>query len=164
MAEGVSLPSQPDVETRLCPILTCEGGTLKIDWSNFTAVIPPGNPDLSDQMKRFILNRPQPQTGKRAAFRRIWFGKLLDRYQGTATKVVFVRLPRGAIPRPDYLVHKLSSSIREFASRPGVLLANEHAFDELETPELFRDGFHLNNQGIVRFSVGMAREVGKLLR
>ena len=137
---------------------------LKIDWTTFTATIPPGNAELADQMSRFILYRPQPQTGKRAAFRRKWFGQLVDRYRGTATRVVFVRLPRGPIPRPGTLVHKLSSSIREFAARPAVLLVDEHAFDSLEKPELFRDGFHLNNTGCARFSVMLAQEVCKLLR
>jgi hypothetical protein len=137
---------------------------LKIDWTNFTAVIPPGNPDLTDQMNRFVLNRPKPQTGKRAAFRRKWFGRLLDCYRGTPTKVVFVRLPRGPIPRPDNLVRKQSSSIREFAARPGVLLAGEHLFDYLERPELFRDAFHLNHAGCEQLSVRLAQEVAKLLR
>jgi hypothetical protein len=137
---------------------------LKIDWNTFTATFPPGNDALREQLNRFILYRPYPQTGRHAAFRRKWFGQLVDRYQGTATKVVFVRLPRGPIPRPGNLVKKKSSSIREFAARPGVLLANEHAFDGLETPELFRDGFHLNNTGCARFSVMMAQEVAKLLR
>ena len=66
--------------------------------------------------------------------------------------------------REQQALHKLSSSIREFAARPGVLLADEHAFDGLETPELFKDGFHLNNQGCERFSVLLAQEVGKLLK
>ena len=137
---------------------------LEIDWTNFTAVIPPGNAELLDQMNRFVLYRPKPQTGKRAAFRRKWFGQLLDRYRGTRTKMVFVRLPRGPIPRPDNLVHKKSSSIREFAARPGVLLVDEHAFDFLEKPELFRDAFHLNNTGCARLSAALAQEVARLLR
>ena len=137
---------------------------LKIDWTNFTATVPPGNDALRDQLDRFVLYRPYPQTGKRAAFRRKWFGQLLDRYRGTPTKAVFVRLPRGPIPRPDNLVRKKSSSIREFAARPRVLLLDEHAFDSLETPELFKDAFHLNNQGCARLSVLMAQEVGKLLK
>jgi hypothetical protein len=137
---------------------------LKIDWTNFTATVPPGNDALRDQLDRFVLYRPYPQTGKRAAFRRKWFGQLLDRYRGTPTKAVFVRLPRGPIPRPDNLVRKKSSSIREFAARPGVLLLDEHAFDSLEMPELFKDAFHLNNQGCARLSVLMAQEVGKLLK
>jgi lysophospholipase L1-like esterase len=61
------------------------------------------------------------------------------------------------------LVAKKSSSIREMASRPEVLLANEHAFDALERPELFRDGMHLNREGIARFSVMLTGEVERLL-
>ena len=137
---------------------------LKIDWTTLTATVPPGREALLDELKRFVLYRPYPQTGWQAAFRRKWFGQLVDRYRGTATKVVFVRLPRGPIPRPDNLVQKKSSSIREFASRPGVLLVDEHAFDSLERPELFKDAFHLNNTGCARLSVMMAQEVGKLLR
>jgi hypothetical protein len=137
---------------------------LKIDWKTLTATVPPGNEALRDELSRLVLYRPYPQTGRHAAFRRKWFGQLVDRYRGTPTKVVFVRLPRGPIPRPDNLVQKKSSSIREFAARPGVLLAGEHAFDSLETPELFKDAFHLNNAGCTRLSVRMAQEVSKLLR
>ena len=137
---------------------------LKIDWSDFTATLPPDNEVLKDQITRFVLYRPKPQTGKRAAFRRKWFGRLVDYYRGTPTKVVFVRLPRGPIPRPANLVRTQSSSIREFAARPGVWLANEHAFESLETPELFKDAFHLNDEGCSRLSVMMAREVSRLVR
>src|SRR5664280_543094 len=137
---------------------------LKIDWPTLTAAVPPGNDALRDQLDRFVLYRPYPQTGRHAAFRRKWFGQLVDRYRGTRTKIIFVRLPRGPIPRPENLVQKKSSSIREFAARPGVLLADEHAFDCLETPELFKDAFHLNNAGCAQLSVRLAREVGKLLR
>ena len=137
---------------------------LKIDWNTFTATVPPGNDALRDELTRFVLYRPYPQTGRHAAFRRKWFGRLVDRYQGTGTKVVFVRLPRGPIPRPDNLVHKKSSSIREFAARPGVLLLDEHAFDSLEKPELFKDAFHLNNAGCSQLSVRLAQEIARLLR
>jgi hypothetical protein len=137
---------------------------LRIDWTTLTATVPPGNAALRDQLDRFVLYRAYPQTGRHAAFRRKWFGQLVDRYRGTGTKVIFVRLPRGPIPRPAYLVQKKSSSIREFARRPGVLLADEHTFDFLEKPELFRDAFHLNNAGCSLLSVHMAREIGKLLR
>jgi hypothetical protein len=137
---------------------------LKIDWTTFTATVPPGNNALRDQLDRFVLYRPYPQTGRHAAFRRKWFGQLVDRYRGTPTKIIFVRLPRGPIPRPANLVQKKSSSIREFAARPGVLLLDEHAFDGLETPELFKDAFHLNNTGCARLSVLLAQGVGKLLR
>ena len=137
---------------------------LKVDWPTLTASFPPGNDGLRDQMNCCVLYRPYPQTGQIAEFRRKWFGRLLERYRGTPTKLVFLRLPRGPSPRPDGLVQKKSSSIREFAARPGVLLADEHAFDSLERPELFKDAFHLNNAGCALFSVRMAQEVARLLR
>jgi hypothetical protein len=137
---------------------------LKIDWDAMTATMPPGNEAVLDQLTRFVLYRSHPQTGLHAAFRRKWFGRLIDYYRGTPTKIIFVRLPRGPIPRPDTLVKKLSSSIRELGARPNVLLAEEHAFDALETPELFKDAFHLNDAGCSRLSAMMAREVARLVR
>jgi hypothetical protein len=137
---------------------------LKIDWATLTATIPPVPQAVKDQITWFVLYRPVPQTGRTAAFRRKWFGRIVDRYRGTPTKIVFVRLPRGPIPRPDGLSQKLSSSIREFASRPGVVLVNEHAFESLERPELFKDALHLNDAGCSRLSVMLAQEVGKVVR
>jgi lysophospholipase L1-like esterase len=67
------------------------------------------------------------------------------------------------VPRPAGLVQKKSSSIRELASRPGVVLLDEHTFDSLEHPELFKDAFHLNDDGCARFSAILAREVSKAL-
>ena len=137
---------------------------LKIDWATFTATVPPGDEALKDQLDRFVLYRANPQTGLYAAFRRKWFGRILDYYRDMPTKIVFVRLPRGPIPRPATLIQKKSSSIREFAARPGVILAGEHAFESLENPELFKDAFHMNDAGCSRFSVLMAQEVSRLVR
>ena len=74
-----------------------------------------------------------------AAFRREWFGQILDRYRGSPTRIVFVRLPRGPDSPPRQPGAQEERSIREFASRPSVLLCDEHAFDSLERPELFKD-------------------------
>jgi hypothetical protein len=137
---------------------------LQIDWSTWTAVFPPGaDQNQIDSVKAFLLYPVAPQTGHFAAYRRQWFGKIIDRYRGSPTKIVFVRLARGPIPRPDNLVRKRSSSIREFARRPNVLLAPEHAFDSLEHPEFYKDGMHLNRAGSERFSAMLAEEVARLL-
>ena len=58
---------------------------------------------------------------------------------------------------------KRSSSIRELASRPNVILANEHLFDSLEHPEFFKDAMHMNRDGVERFSAMLADEVARLL-
>jgi len=141
---------------------TMEG--LAIDWKTMKATLPAGlNDDQVDTVKNVLLRDPAPQTGRVAAFRRHWLGKIIDYYRGSPTKVVFLRLARGPVVRPESLSHPLSSSIREFAARPNVLLVPEHAFDTLERPELFKDAIHLNRAGIARFSPMMAEAVGRLL-
>jgi hypothetical protein len=134
---------------------------LQIDWSTWTVTFPAEFDQ--DQRDTVNMSRPAPQTGRLAAFRRAWFGRIFDHYRGSRTKIIFVRLPRGPIPRPDNLVRKKSSTIREFASLPNVLLCDEHAFDSLERPELCRDGLHLNRDGIARFSPMLAEEIGRML-
>ncbi len=138
---------------------------LQIDWSAWKASFPPG----ADQIQRVtvanVLLRPvAPQTGHYAGFRRLWFRRILDRYRGSRTKIIFVRLARGPIPRPTGLVRKKSASIREFAARPNVFLADEHAFESLERPELFKDALHLNRAGSARFSAMLVDEVSRILK
>lgn len=136
---------------------------LEIDWSTLKATIPPWfNKDQRDTVG--VLTRaPWPQDGRLAAYRRKWFGKIIDYYKGSRTKVIFLRLARGPLVRPANLVHKLSSSIREFAARPNVYLIDEHAFDSLEHPEFFKDAIHLNRDGVARFSAMLADEVARIL-
>ena len=111
----------------------------------------------------FLAHKPNEQTGLVAAYHRKWIGGIIDLYRGSNTKIILLKLPRGAIPRPDWLSPRRESATRELARRPNVLLADEHAFDSLEHPELFKDGLHLNREGINRFSVLLEKEVTRLL-
>ena len=136
---------------------------LGVDWSSRTIT---SSPDLKPEQRQLIENvilRPTaPQTGNLARYRRKWFGRIIDRYRDSPTRIVFVRLARGPIPRPANLVVKKSSSIREFPS-PNVLLCDEHAFESLEHPELYKDALHLNREGSTRFSTMLVEEVSKVL-
>jgi hypothetical protein len=138
---------------------------LSVDWETRRIHFPPGAAMEEMQLIESILLRPvPPQTGRLAAYRREWFGRIIHHYRGTATHVVFFRLPRGPVPRPDALVKKLSSSIRELAADPNVVLLNEHAFDSIERPELFMDvRQHLNAVGMARFTTLLARELEAIL-
>jgi hypothetical protein len=138
---------------------------LQIDWKAWKVTFPPGlDQDQKDTVDRDLMRAPAPQTGRVAAFRRAWYGRILDRYRGSRTKIIFVRLARAPIPRPEGLVRKKSASIRDFASSlPNVLLCGEHAFDSLEHPELFRDGMHLNRAGIALFSPMLAEDISRML-
>ena len=126
---------------------------LTIDWASLTAQFPPNaTPNQFGTVQAFLLRKPEPQTGRLAAFRRDWFGRIIDRYRNSRTKIVFLRLPRGPIPRPARLAQSSGSVIREFASHPNVLVMDEGVFEPLEHPELFADGMHMNKPGVALFS------------
>jgi hypothetical protein len=133
---------------------------LAVDWTAGKIAFPPdATPELRESLQNVLLRPVDAQTGRLAAYRRKWFGKIMDLYRGASTRVVFYRLPRAPIPRPDSLVKKLSASIREFQSRQNVLLLDEHTFDCLERPQFFQDALHLNREGVARFSSLMAERL-----
>src|SRR5579863_2431921 len=128
---------------------------VNVDWSHLTITYPPGaDPIQRETLHNWLLHPPDPpqNRGRVAAYRRAWFGRIIDRYRGSRTKIIIVRLPRGPIVRPRELDVRTSSSVRELAARPNVLLCGEHAFESLERPELFKDGLHLNREGAALFS------------
>lgn len=138
---------------------------LSIDWPALTAHFPPGaTPNQTGTVESFLLRKPEPQTGRMAVFRRQWFTRILDRYRGSRTRIIFMRLPRGPIPRPAWLARSTGSVIRQFASQPNVLLMDERFFESLEHPELFGDGMHMNKPGVALFSEMLAREISRLMK
>jgi hypothetical protein len=137
---------------------------LSVDWNAWKVTFPEGlTADERRVFENVLLMRPVPQTGRCAVYRRRWFGRIIERYRGTGTRLIFIRLPRGPVLRPDSLVHKTSSSIREFASHPHVTLLDERLFESLERPEFYFDPLHLNAEGAVRFSTMLAQEVRAVL-
>ncbi|MGO4880059.1 MAG: hypothetical protein ACLP59_04465 [Bryobacteraceae bacterium] len=136
---------------------------LRIDWSNLTATYPPGMSEVQKSTVRaWLLYAPTAQNGRMARFFGAWLGRIADRYRGSRTKVILFRMPRGPIPRAN-LVAKKGGSIRDLASRPNVVLANEHYFDCLERPEFFKEAMHMNRDGVERFSAMLADEVARIL-
>ncbi|HYL72671.1 MAG TPA: SGNH/GDSL hydrolase family protein [Bryobacteraceae bacterium] len=136
---------------------------LEIDWQQGTAQIPER---ISDEQREVIadtiLADPGPDTGRSTAYYRYWYGKILDRYRGSGTKIIFLRLPRGPVSPPQH-PPKPTSAVRQLASRPNVTLLDEHLFDSLERPELFQDPLHLNRPGMEKFSRMLAIEVARAL-
>ena len=74
---------------------------LEVDWYSGKTIFPPG---LDEEQRRTVRAEVgkvnAPQTGRMAAYRRYWFGRIIDLYRDSPTKVIFVRLPRGPVPRP----------------------------------------------------------------
>ena len=136
---------------------------LEVDWKARKIVFPEGlTPGERQAVEDRLFRADPPPTGWQAAFRRRWLGAIVRRYRGSATRVIFIRLPRGPLPLPLSPIHR-TSTIREFAAEPHVTVAPENLFDELERPELFGDQMHLNGAGGDRFSLMLARTVPAIL-
>ena len=122
---------------------------LKVDWAAKKLTFPPGVSATTRELLQRQADTPSyPQIGLSAQFRREWLTRTADRYRNSPTVLLFLRLPRSPIPRPEALAPvKQRGVIRELAERRNVMLGDEHAFEPLESPELFSDQFHLNAEG-----------------
>jgi hypothetical protein len=126
---------------------------LSVDWNTGAISFPAGVSDEDKEIIRTGLLEPIPtQRGYLEEFRRRWLGRIVALYRGTATRILFLRPPTNALPRRYAPADTGHSAVREFASLPGVLLLDEHAFDEFERPEFFYDLHHLNAAGRERFT------------
>jgi hypothetical protein len=141
---------------------TMEG--VSIDWTTRTMTVPPDRtPAQKRAYEQTLLDPLPPDRGRHEKYMHLWMGKIYELYRGSRTRLVFVRLPRGPLVRPDFPPTKPHSSVRELASRGEATLLEEHLFDSLEHPEFFADELHLNNPGFEQFSATLAREVRRLL-
>ena len=136
----------------------------QVDWDTKT-LTPPLNadPERVDGLKARLLLPLPPETGKQNRYLKYWLGKIVEHYRGSPTRLIFLRLPRGGWVRPDEPRYNPHSSVRELAAQPNVTLIDEHFFDSLEKPELFRDELHLNGPGMDRFSLMLTDEVSRIL-
>ena len=136
----------------------------RVDWEARTLTPPPNaDPARVDGLRTRLLLPLAPESGEQGRYLKYWLGKIAQHYRGSPTRLIFFRLPRGGFVRPDQPRHNPHSSIRDLAAQPNVTLMDEHFFDSLETPELFRDELHLNGPGMDRFSLMLTREVSRIL-
>jgi hypothetical protein len=135
-----------------------------VDWDAKTLAAPPNaDPALFRKLKLRLV-QPLPQdTGNESSYLKYWLGKVYEHYRGSPTRLIFLRLPRGGFVRPDQPPYNPHSSVRELAEHPNVTLIDEHFFDSLEKPELFRDELHLNGPGMIPFSQMITQEVTRIL-
>ena len=136
----------------------------RIDFKARTVFVPPGH--HADEKQFFegrLFQAPPPFHGRRTAYLSHWFNKIYDYYQGTGTRIVIFRLPRGPFPPPTPPPYNEYSSVRDLARKPGVILDDEHYFDSLERPELFMDPLHLNGKGEEAFSKMLGQHLEELL-
>ncbi len=130
---------------------------IQVDWAKQEIVFPPAVKEGERQMIKGVLfeNRP-PRSGRETAYFRRWYSAILERYSGSRTRLIFFRVPRGPVVRPDEPPPVADSAIRQIANEPGVTVLPEDTFTDLERPELFGDALHLNRQGMILFSKRVA--------
>lgn len=136
----------------------------EIDFEKKILFIPPDHhPDERRLFTERLFSDIPPEAGRRTAYLSYWFNRIYDLYRGTGTRVIFFRLPRGPFPPPVPRPRREHSSVRDLATKPGVILDDEHYFDSLERPELFKDPMHLNANGSELFSKMLGKHVRELL-
>ncbi len=136
---------------------------LQVDWAHRSIRYPSGiDQDTRDRLKDALFPQKGPEAGRQTAYFAYWYGRILDHYRGSGTKLIFMRVPRAPVPPPGHPPNP-NSAIRKIASQPDVVVLNEHLFDVLERPDLFMDAQHLNWPGLKQFSTILALEVRKVL-
>jgi hypothetical protein len=144
------------------PTKSMEG--VSIDWKTRTMTVPPGRtPEQKHEYEVWLMDPIHPDQGRESAYLHYWLSRIYERYRGSRTRLVFLRLPRGPLVRPDQPPVNPRSSVRELSAMPEVTLLDEHFFDFLERPDLFQDQMHLNRNGLEQFSQTLAREMRRLL-
>ncbi|HLJ17867.1 MAG TPA: hypothetical protein VKV15_25445 [Bryobacteraceae bacterium] len=136
---------------------------LRIDWQNKKVYYPD---NITKAQRAFIegtlFRQHPPDTGVQTAYYRYWYHRILNRYKGSRTKLIFLPEPRAPVPPPPH-PPKLTSAVRQMASEPNAIVLDAHLFDSLERPDLFIDALHLNGPGTEEFSRILATEVRRVL-
>lgn len=135
---------------------------ITADWANHRVSFPPRLTDFQKTSIQWTVMPPDAaQTGALTNYRKQWFGRILDLYRRSPTRIIFVETPRAPLPRPESAVPaRFVESVR---ARAGVYVVSPNTFRDLERPELFADGFHLNSSGRSIFSQRLAIKVSDIL-
>jgi len=92
---------------------------LSVDWEKRTIQYPAGSTDSQKQiLNNVLLRETTEQTGKRGAYRRLWYGRIAELFRDSPTRLVFLQLPRGPVVRP-YPVAHTTAAARELAACVG---------------------------------------------
>ena len=131
---------------------------LWIDWKNDSFHFPVGvNPALQNSIRSESNFSDWSVREDMKVYRKKWLGKIIERYRGTKTKIVFFSNPYRPYPMPVSWAVDADGFVVEAAREAHVAFLDEHLFDDLQKPENFWDVFHMNQKGRDIFSDRLAR-------
>jgi hypothetical protein len=135
---------------------------LTADFKNQTIHFPPGlDAERHDTIQNMVMRESAPQTGDTTQYRKLWLGRILDLYKDSPTRMIFLELPRAPLPIPEspHPADFLEWALR----RPNVSVLPMGTFRDLERPEVFYDGLHLNKIGRGIFTERIAAQIPPLI-
>ena len=129
---------------------------LSADWQTRTLHFPPNlRPEIQNSVHEVLMPDLPPNTGETTRYRMLWFGRILELYRGSPTRIVFFETSRGPLPQPE---RRSPQTFLNWArTQPNVIVLDQFAFRDLETPETYFDGFHLNRKGRELFTARLTR-------
>jgi hypothetical protein len=106
------------------------------------------------QVQAYVTERGVVDADHYDEYSRQWIGRFIERYRGTQTTIVFLRMPAEVLPEVDESRRSgaLASYMPMLRSSPGVKVMDEDAFYDLEEPAYFFDTLHMNHKGRVLFT------------
>jgi len=136
---------------------------VQVDWAHRTIQFPSRfSTNERKEIEAVLFPDLPPDQGHETAYLRYWYGRIIERYRSSGTKLIFMRVPRAPQSPPD-VPPKINSAVRQVASQPNVIVLDERLFNPIEHPELFQDGMHLNGKGMEQFSKIRGAEVQRVL-
>jgi hypothetical protein len=135
---------------------------LSADFAQRTLVYPPGiDEQRRSSIEAMVMPAVAPQTGETARYRELWLGRILDLYKDSPTRIIFFEVPRAPLPRPED--HVPAAWLQSALKRPRVAALPQNTFRDLERPDAFFDGLHLNRVGRGIFSARIAETIPPLI-
>jgi len=135
---------------------------LTVDREKHTIDFPPGVQDWQmSTAKSTVFPETAPQTGAQTRYRARWIGGILDLYKSSATRIIFIQIPRAPWPGPEAPVP--ARFLQSVAGHERLTVMPAATFEGLECPDLFADGLHLNSTGRGVFSRMLAGKVAEVM-
>jgi hypothetical protein len=135
---------------------------LSADFVNRTIHFPPGlDAERHDTVRDMVMRTPAPETGETTQYRKLWLGRIIDLYKNSPTRIVFLELPRAPLALPES--PQPAAFLEWVLRRPHVSALPSTTFRDLERPEFFFDGLHLNRTGRSIFTERIAAQIPPII-
>jgi hypothetical protein len=133
---------------------------LSADWERRTIHFPPGLDEAARlSIQATVMPHWPPHSGETTEYRQRWMTKIFGLYAGSRTQIVLLELPRAPLPKPETATPR--AFLNSALPRERVQALAASTFRDLEQPEYFFDGLHLNAKGRAIFSERLGRTIGQ---